>query len=144
MCNPIPIVRSGWILRHALRKWNLRCPPHAYKKHGWKRMQKIDCKSCRELIVYTVPWGIGKPVSGTVWGTVVDMKKTQTSQVQSEHLLSGHTSECIVSRTAFFNDAIPKELKTYSQWIFWKLEQRDGRLIKVPMVRGYRFCCKKS
>jgi putative DNA primase/helicase len=28
---------------------------------------------------------------------------------------------------------IPEVLKTYHQWVAWRLEERDGRLIKVPI-----------
>ena len=56
MCNPIPIVRSGWILRHALRlkvdsgnrKWFQRTPAMAedITDHIW---------SLKELLTYRVP-----------------------------------------------------------------------------------------
>jgi primase-polymerase (primpol)-like protein len=66
------------------------------------------------------------------------MKKMQTSQVQSERPLSGHSNECIVSRTTFFDNSIPQEPKAYPHGILWKHEQWDGRLTKVPdLVPGY-------
>jgi putative DNA primase/helicase len=29
-------------------------------------------------------------------------------------------------------DKIPDELKTLRQWLLWRLEERDGRMTKVP------------
>lgn len=66
------------------------------------------------------------------------MKKTQISHTQSEYLLFGHSNECTVSRTTFFDITIPKELEAYSQWIFCKPKKRSGRLTKVPYtVQSY-------
>jgi hypothetical protein len=52
--------------------------------------------------------------------------------------------ECTENETISFNGKeIPEELKKRLQWVLWKLEQKDGRLIKVPCtVRGYRASVK--
>lgn len=62
------------------------------------------------------------------------------SQVLGKNSSSDCSNECIASGKTFFNlDAIPAELKGYPQWVLWKLEQRDGKLTKVPYtVQGYR------
>ena len=40
---------------------------------------------------------------------------------------------------SFNAEEIPAQMKEYPQWALWKLELRDGRLIKVPyMIKGYR------
>lgn len=62
------------------------------------------------------------------------------SQVLGKNSSSDCSNECIASGKTFFNaDAVPAGLKEYSQWMLWKLEQRNGRLTKVPYtVQGYR------
>jgi len=64
----------------------------------------------------------------------------EISQVLGENSSSECSNECIASGKTFFNlDAVPAELKEYSQWVLWKLEQRDGKYTKVPYtIKGYR------
>jgi primase-polymerase (primpol)-like protein len=66
------------------------------------------------------------------------MEKMETSHIKSEHLLNGHSNECIVSRTPIFNNSISKELEIYPQCVLWKPKKRDGKLTKVLYtVLGY-------
>jgi len=54
MCNPIPIVRSGWILRHALRTFSVyhyyKCNQTAEKKP----IIRIKIDKIKELLEFKV------------------------------------------------------------------------------------------
>ena len=33
-------------------------------------------------------------------------------------------------------DNIPEEMRQYAHWLVWKLEERDGKLTKIPYIAG--------
>lgn len=66
------------------------------------------------------------------------LDKKQKTKINKNNLLS-ESSKCNVHGIVSFDaNSIPEKLKEYMQWVPWKLEQRYGRLIKVPYtVQGY-------